>query len=766
MQTGTLAFLLGVWLVQLQPVLPSISWLLVAIVIFLPFYRRQRYPVSLALAFFTGLLWATLYAQLRLDDALPAGLEGEEVVVIGEVTTLPERAARRSRFLFEVERLEHQGRHFESPSRIRLSWYEGAPELVPGQRWQLKVKLKRPHGMMNPGGFDYEQWLFQQGIRATGYVRNWSDNRLLEEGLGAAPVERLRYRLQQRLSASLEGEEFGGMIRALAIGDRGGISDEQWALLLDTGTNHLMAISGLHIGLVAGLVYLLALRLWCLSAAACLWLPAPRAAAVAAVAAAIGYAALAGFSVPTQRAMLMLALLMGAIFWMRPIRPARVLSIVLLLVMLHDPLVVLSPGFWLSFAAVAVILFGMGGRLNPGGLWWRWGRVQWLVALGLSPLLLLLFGQAALVAPLANLLAVPMVGLVVVPLTLTGTLLLPLWQWGGASLLHLAAWLTAQLWPLLQFLAEVLPALQLATAPWWAYLLALPGLVWLLAPRGWPLRLAGIVPLMPLLLWQPQSLEEGAARFTLLDVGQGLAAVVETRHHLLVFDTGQRFPSGFNTGESVLLPYLRYQGWAAIDALIISHGDNDHIGGARVLAEALPVWRVVTSVPHKMGWIAHESCRRGDSWQWDGVEFQLLHPERLIGKGRGNNDSCVLRVKAGDEALLLTGDIEVEAERELTALYGDKLRADTLIAPHHGSKTSSSERFIAAVMPKRVLMPLGYRNRYGFPHQQVRERYERRGIPMLSSSASGAIGLTLGRGRPEVVEYRKFSRRYWHSNDL
>ncbi len=766
MQTRMIAFLLGVVVLQLQSSLPPTPWLAVAVtlpLLAIPFHKRLALLLAALLA---GYLWAIFMAQQRLADRLTPELEGQDVVVVGQVVSLPESSSQRTRFVFEIEKLSYRGEQHAAPSRVRINWYQGAPELLPGQRWQLTVRLKRPRGMMNPGGFDYEQWLFQQGIRATGYVRASGDNRLLESPLIAIPVQRLRYELQQRLDEMLTDEAHAGIIQALAIGVRGGIDDEEWALLLATGTNHLMAISGLHIGLVAGLIYLLLLHLWRLCPRCCLWLPAPRAAAIAAIIAAAIYAALAGFSVPTQRAMLMLILVMGALFWMRPVQPSRLLSLVLLLVILHDPLVVLSPGFWLSFGAVALILYGMRGRLNPGGAWWRWGRVQWLVAVGLSPLLLLLFGQAALVAPLANLIAVPWVGLLVVPLTLLGVLMLGVWEAGGIVLLQWAAWLMQLLWPLLELLAETLPALRQGAAPWWAYALALPAVLWLLAPRGWPLRAAGVLPLLPLLLWQPPPMALGEARFTLLDVGQGLAAVVQTTNHVLVFDTGPKFRSGFNTGQAVVVPFLRAQGREVVDTLIISHGDNDHIGGARAVADALVVERVLTSVPGKMGWIGHEICRRGEQWLWDGVLFELLHPPQLAGRGRGNNDSCVLRVSAGGRSLLLTGDIEQEAERELLAANDSNLHAEILVAPHHGSKTSSSVAFIEAVMPRWVLLPLGYRNRYGFPHEVVSERYRQHGVIMLSSRDSGAISMLLGQEPPVPVEYRKAARRYWHDAEM
>jgi competence protein ComEC len=331
--------------------------------------------------------------------------------------------------------------------------------------------------------------------------------------------------------------------------------------------------------------------------------------------------------------------------------------------------------------------------------------------------------------------------------------------------LHLASWLVDLLWSLLIYMGESLPVLRQAAAPWWTYALALPGVVWLLAPRGWPLRWAGVLPLLPLLLWQPTPLGVGEARFTLLDVGQGLAAVIETRNRVLVFDTGPRFLSGFNTGSAVVVPFLRQQGHEAVDTLIISHGDNDHIGGARAVAKSLPVHRVLTSVPDKMGWIEHEVCRRGERWYWDGVLFELLHPPQMVDKGRGNNDSCVLRVSAAGRSVLLSADIEVEAERELITMYGDKLRTEILVAPHHGSKTSSSAEFIEAVAPRWVLFPLGYRNRYGFPHLTVSERYRQNGVTMLNSSDSGAISFLLGRDELSPGEYRKEARRYWHEAD-
>lgn len=766
MQTGTLAFLFGVLLFQFHEVAPTTPWLFTLALIPLPLIPLNRRFALLIAVLLAGYLWTAFVVQQRLADSLNPTLEGEDIQLQGYISSLPEVSSRRSRFLFKVEGLRHQGEEYVAPSMVRLSWYKEAPTLRPGERWQLTVRLKRPRGMMNPGGFDYERWLFTNGIRATGYVRHSSDNRLLDGSARSAPLQSLRYQIKESLERALAGSERGGVIQALAIGDRSGISDEEWSLLLATGTNHLMAISGLHIGLVAGMAFFLMRQLWRLCPACCERLAAPRAAAVVAILAALVYAALAGFSVPTQRAMLMLLMVMGAIFWLRSIQPVRLLLIALGLVLLHDPLVVLSPGFWLSFCAVGLIIYGMAGRIAPSGWWWRWGRVQWVVALGLSPLLLWLFGQAAAVAPLANLLAVPWIGLLVVPLTLVGTLLMSVWSWGGEALVTLAAWLTELIWPLLLFLGETVPSIEAVTAPWWCYALALVSVLWLLAPRGWPLRWLGIFPVIPVLLWQPTPIPSGQARFTLLDVGQGLAAVVETQNHRLVFDTGPRFPSGFNTGDAVVAPFLNHHGHGAVDMLVVSHGDNDHIGGAQALVEEVAVAKVLTSVPQKMSWTPHQRCQRGDDWQWDGVNFAILHPAKPGQTQRGNNDSCVLRVEAGGDAVLLTGDIEWAAEMELVAGSGAALQSDVLIAPHHGSKTSSSRAFIDAVSPRWVLFPLGYRNRYRFPHEVVTARYQQREIERLSTSESGAITFMLGQGELKPSEYRREARRYWHARDM
>jgi competence protein ComEC len=421
---------------------------------------------------------------------------------------------------------------------------------------------------------------------------------------------------------------------------------------------------------------------------------------------------------------------------------------------------------WLCFGSVALLLYAMQGRLSTRSRWWRWGRVHWVAGFGLLPLMVLFFQQTSLTAPLANAVAVPWVGLVVVPLSLLGTLLTPVIPLAGEGLLALAAWVLSLLWPLLEWLAQWQPAVALAAPSGWALLFAAIAIVWILAPRGWPARWAGSVLLLPLLVMRPDRPTEGEAWFTLLDVGQGLAAVVQTREHLLVFDTGLAFSSGNDSGGNIILPFLRHHGRGAIDTLVVSHGDSDHIGGMETLLALGQVKRLLTSVPGKMPAVPFEVCSAGQSWQWDGVHFEMLHPAAELA-GRGNDDSCVLRVSGQGYNMLLTGDIEAPAEYELLARTPESLRADLLVAPHHGSKTSSTQAFIAAVEPRWVLFPTGYRNRYRFPVKSIVERYRQAEVEMFDTASSGAITVRSDPLDGAVIEeYRKSHMRYWHSEPL
>lgn len=816
MRRTALGILIGTAGLQQLSRLPDLSWswfflfsslLALGLVFYVGRDRRFR---SFYSAFFTttmvvllcagaGFFWTSLTAHWLLAGELPKQLEGQDVMVEGLIASLPESSSsssagqQRMSFQFVPDRLEWRGEPQPLPGKLLLSWYQHPPPLRVGERWRLRVRLKRPHGFMNPGGFDYEAWLFRQGIRAKGYVREARKsagqdepavvNQRLAAAAGAYPVHQLRQRLRERLQLALKDHPLRGIVLALAIGDRQQIDRSQWQVLTRTGTNHLVAISGLHVGLVAGFAFFAVRRLWRLSARAVTLWPAAKAGAIAGLLAAIVYALLAGFSVPTQRALVMVAVVMLATLLQRHTRPSSLLALALILVLVMDPMAVLAPGFWLSFGAVGVILYGMSGRLAMRSAWWKWGRVQWLVALGLFPALVLLFQKASLVAPLANLVAVPWVSLVTVPLTLLGAVLLGPLHVIGEWLLGLALWSLEGLWWWLEMLGQWRFAQWLQGAPpVWAIAVALLGVVWLLAPRGVPARWVGAVGLLPLVFLHLAPLPLGEAQLTLLDVGQGLATVVQTRNHLLVFDAGPRFGSGFNTGEAVVAPYLLAQGRGRIDTLVVSHSDNDHMGGVASLLAALPVRRILSSEPQKIVGADAQPCTAGQQWRWDGVQFAMLNPVAFVETSnptatqtkphtrrlKRNNRSCVLRVQAGEDSVLLSGDIEEVTERGLVARLGERLRSDVLVVPHHGSKTSSSVAFVEAVSPRIALFPVGYRNRYGFPKAEVVQRYRDRHVQVFDTASHGALEIRLGEAGdlPQVRRYRQTAARYWHDQPL
>ncbi len=776
MRAAALGFLAGAWMLQQLASLPDWRWslLLPAISLFLCLTPVVRFTLVRVAGFaLLGFFWALAVGHTMSGGGLNPVLEGRDVLVEGTIVSLPDPLGHRSRFQFQAERLwlaDAPLRWREKPpGKLLLNWYRNAPPLRVGERWRLRLRLKQPNGFMNPGGFDYEGWLFGQGIRAKGYVRKAQaddENRRLQAASGHV-VDRLRQTLRDGIHSTLAGHPQTGLVTALAVGDRSAIEDTQWDMLIRTGTNHLLAISGLHVGLVSGMAFFLVRWLWRRSARASLHWPAPKAGAVAALLAATIYAALAGFAVPTQRALAMVAVLMLALILQRQIRPSSLLALALLVVLVIDPLAVLAPGFWLSFAAVAAILLGMSGRVGTMRGWRSWGRVQWVVTLGLLPLLILLFQRASLVAPLANLLAVPWVSLLTVPLTLLGSLLwLPFPTLGG-WLLSIAAWSLSVLWWVLEWLgAWSLAQWTQSAPPAWAVASGLLGALLLILPRGFPARWLGWVWLLPLLVARPSMPAPGEAEFTLLDVGQGLAAVVHTQGHVLVFDTGPRFSSGFDTGEAVVAPFLRQRGLTELDLLIVSHGDNDHIGGALPLAAELPPAQVLSSVPQRLAELGAGPCLGGMRWEWDGVGFELLHPQAdfAVGRQQENNRSCVLRVTTTGGSVLITGDIERPAETYLLVSQPDRLAAEILVVPHHGSRTSSSEAFIDAVAPQFALFPVGYRNRYGFPKEDIAERYRRRGIRLLDSASHGAIRFRLGgmEGVRLMDTWRQSARRYWH----
>ena len=702
-----------------------------------------------------GAGWSALVAQHRLAEALPAELEGKDLQLTGIVASLPNRFDDGQRFVFEVESASDGSRAVTIPSRIALGWYaaeQSSPVLIPGQRWQLTARLKQPHGQRNPDGFDAEAWWLTEGIRANGYVRQ-NPAVLRDEFVISVRdlVGRARHILRERIQQALPDARFAGVIVALVIGDQRGIEADDWDVFTRTGVGHLISISGLHITMIAALFSGLAHFLWrhsfFIGTQLPLWLPARKAAAVAGLLSAIGYVALAGFGIPAQRTLLMLAVAALAVWCNALLSASQLLACALLVVLMFDPWAVLWPGFWLSFGAIACLLFAASGRMTNAGGWRNALRsatqTQWAVTAGLLPLTLLLFAQVSLISPLANAVAIPVVSAVVTPLALLGVVLpAPLCGW-VLQLAHGSLALLAQ--GLQWFAALPLAVWQAPTPGWFETVLALAGTAWLLCPRGWPLRWAGLFAWLPLLMAQPSAPGRGFW-VTAFDIGQGNALLIETPSFRLLYDTGPAYSAAADGGNRVILPYLRARGIDTLEAVVISHSDIDHAGGARSLMKAMDIGWVASSLPagHALRDARHVDCVAGQRWRRDGVQFEFLHP--LVSDSdvaKPNARSCTLKISAGNYAVLLTGDIEAPQERALLQRAAEQLRADVLLAPHHGSGTSSTPAFLDAVAPKIALFQVGYRNRYRHPKAEVVERYHQRGIAVLRTDRSGAVSLQI-----------------------
>jgi len=769
MRLGTIAFLIGIVIALQFTYLPDRAW---SFWLFPLLIVLSRFPrISALTLLLCGVLWLSLRASILLDGTLGTQLEGKDAIIEGSIVSIPVRKQNSSRFIFEIDTMTVGDDAFTNVRQVRLSWYGGDSTLIAsGQRWRLQVRMKRPYGSMNPGGFDYERWLFQQRINATGYVRNGKFNIRLADSSIINSFYQLRQHLYDRISSLIKDSEQMGLIQALALGERSQISRDQWQRLQDTGTSHLVAISGLHIGLVAAWVFFIVRWLWPRSFGAYLPIPAPQVAAVIAWCAALIYAAMAGFSIPTQRALIMITVVTLSVIIKRPIALSHVWALSLIAVLIYDPLAALSPGFWLSFAAVGVILYGLGNRLRSDSLWWRYGRVHVIVALGLIPLLVLLFQKVPVLSPIANFIAVPIVSLMTVPLILIALPFVDILPMVSEWLLRIAEYS-------LQILQVILVFLQ----PYSSVPMDMPeptifivtsfvvGTLWLMVPNGWPARWLGVFGFLPLFFFSVDRPAHNAYWLSVLDVGQGTAIVVTTNSHNLVYDTGAKYSERFDMGRAVVLPYLNSILAGHIDVLVVSHEDNDHMGGAASILNEIMVNEVFSSVPERFNNENGKACIAGQSWNWDGVSFEFLHPDSdyvvTNQRRQRNNRSCVLRISNGVETVLLPGDIERHAERYLLAQQNNELSADIVVAPHHGSRTSSTKDFVLNIDPEYVVYTVGYRNRYGFPKSQVIKRYDELGAKAYRSDDSGALRFILD-GDGDIAppeEYRLQQRRFWHT---
>ena len=745
------AMLAGVSLVQLFPSLPPRAFALACLLPALVLYLRgmgRRWPG----AFVLGACWACACGQAAMAQRLPAALSGQDFKVEGRVLGLPSRDDQGQRFDFRIEQAKED---FLRGKKVRVSWYgQGAPAIEPGSRWRMQLRLKRPRGVLDPGGSDGEMRARVQGIAASASVREPRSARLLANGAG---VDAWRARWSTRIEQSLpEGQ--ARFVQALALGDTRALGDRDWEVLRATGLTHQIAISGFHVGMVASFAALLVLGLHRLLPWLGRALPAPQSAATAALLAATGYAALAGFALPTVRTLLMIAAVLLGKLLRRGGSMGESLALALLAILCADPLAVLTPGFWLSFAGVAWLGWCLPAREQSGHVR-GFLQAQGVATLALLPLTAWFFGQASLPGPVANLLGIPLISLVVVPLCLLGLLASWVCPALAAPCWQLAANVMDWLWHWLEQLASWPPAM------WWlpeasllALVLACMGVFWLLLPRAVPAKPLAVLLFLPLLWPDQHTPRPGEVDIDVLDVGQGLSVLVRTQHHALLYDAGP-VSAGGPDADTVVVPALHALGLRRLDTLLISHGDADHAGGMASVRRAWPRARVLGVE----GWAQPGMglCRDTQAWRWDGVDFRVLHPPPWFPYLK-NESSCVLRVEAGGRVALLPGDIGKAVEARLLHLYPMQLPAELLLVPHHGSRSSSSEAFVARVHPAVAVASVGAGNSFGLPRAEVVERYQAAGARVLATYAGGALSFRLGaKGLRLRCARRLQQARYW-----
>ncbi|POZ59956.1 DNA internalization-related competence protein ComEC/Rec2 [Chromobacterium alticapitis] len=739
-------WVLGIAICAFLPELPSASWLGAWIVGAAVLARRagsrwRPWLVGL-LAVSLGLGYAAWRAQARLEQELSPAWAKRPIAFVASVRGLPVPGEYGTRLTLEVERTLTPGAAL--PPRVQLFDYR-KQEWPPGSRWRLAANFKPRRGSANAFGFDAEQWLWSEGLLASGSAGK-ARERLADSMDLTAWVDGWRATQVARVERILGVGRESALVSALTVGAQQRVAAADWRLFAATGLTHIVSISGLHITMMAGMVAWAcarALRRWPLTRS-------PRVAtAVAAWLAAAVYALLAGFSVPTQRTLFMLLVASGCLISRRQLSPFQAWWLALALVLALDPFSVLAPGLWLSFGLVAALMLGTWARRRPESAWRAALSGQWAAGVASLVPLAAWFGGFPLVSPLANALAIPYVSMLLTPLSLLAVLS----PWDG--LLPLAGIAVRGFYLGVEWLAQG-PAWHVAGSPWPLLALAAAGSVWLIAPRGVPGKGLAAVLLLPLLLYRPPGPAPGAVRATVFDVGQGLSLLVQTANHALLFDTGA------GDAERVVLPQLRGLGVDSLDVLLLSHHDADHDGAANGVLRALPVRRLLAGQPQSLAPWRAQPCRQGDGWSWDGVRFEVLGPPPAAAGDEDNARSCVLRVSGARHALLVSGDAPLSIEDALAAQYGDRLRSTVLIAGHHGSRTSSGEAWLNAARPRLALISAGYLNRYRHPHPEVLRRLREHGALALRTDQDGALTLELA-DEPAWRCLRRESPRYWRA---
>ncbi len=776
MRLLSLSLLLGTLPILFLQSLPNAYWLggiLLFSLLLGAFYKYKFKNVSIkflmVFGFLVGLFISTVTAQLLLDKRLPSQWQGQDMIVQGSVVDIPENREDGTRLRFKISHATLLANKDEGGSNkriklsgvIRLGWFQQRQTIKAGESWQLRIRLKRPSGFLNPGGFDYEKWLFTERIIATGYIRKSIEQNHRLKPASWWSLNRWREKIHQNIQEKVANKPAAAVLSALVVAIRTELSDQQWQQLQKTGTNHLIAISGLHIAIVAAFGFFPVMLIWRLFPKLNERIPLQVVGSISGGIFAIIYAMLAGFTLPTQRALIMVIIALLALMGRRHYTSSQILSFALLAVLLIDPLAAMTISFWLSFVAVALILYFLNRQIKKPFL--QLIKLQVWLSLAMLPLTLIFFGSASLASPIANIVAIPWVSLIVVPISLLALVFMPISSWVSGSLFNIAAITVDYLFAGLNFLSQSpLSSLNPTEVPLLYLLMAFAGLLFLILPKGFPGRWLGLVALIPALLFTAEKPNQGAFSFTMLDVGQGMASVVETANHSLIYDTGTRFSDTFDIGKLVVIPYLRSQGIDSIDRMIISHEDIDHRGGAAYITKSIDVKSVLSSEVNILANHKVEHCTKGMKWQWDGVNFEILSPD-LDYQENENNRSCVLLVSNQHHSLLLTGDIQKKTEKRLVNDYKKQLSSEVISVPHHGSKTSSTAEFIEYTSPKLALITAGFRSRFGHPKAEVIARYKEQGVRLMDTVSDGAIQVNFPTDKAEISAsaYREKARGFW-----
>jgi competence protein ComEC len=753
----------GIAVVAWLPHLPSLSFLSICtacVAVTARWYRHRWWGWLLALLL--GLGWGSAFGYHTRAELLPVALEQQSLLLEGRIVGLVEQSTGFAekpvlRFRFAVDRCETAPGTacVATPRRVQLSWYETDIEPASGERWRLRAKLKRPRGFANPGGFDYEAWLVANRIGGVGYIERSRDDVRIQPA-SSWSVDGWRARARDYLQRRLHAAQHRDLLLGLLVGDGSAIGPAAWDTFRATGTVHLFVVSGLQIAFSGGLALWFS-RLWWRSPLAVSTRRSGWLGALPALLVAVAYALLAGMGLPIQRALIMFAIFLWTLTARREVRASSGWVMALWLALLCDPLAVLDVGFWFSFIAVGALLMAVAGQRAPHRA--RWWRAQYAIFAASLPVLLALSGQFTWLSLPANLLAIPLSTFVSMPLAFLAVIADGistgvgdhLWQWSDRTLDWLCIYLqwlqqhgAAAIWH-----AAGVNALSIACAAVFALLTLLP--------RGIPGRALALCFLLPLFFPRLDTIAQGASRVTVIDVGQGLSVLVETAEHRLLYDTGPPFGPERSVAELTVTPLLHQRGIKNLDAVVVSHRDNDHAGGWPELAQQFGVSRLL--VGERIGDMRSEYCRAGMHWQWDGVDFDMLYPDST--DASGNNASCVLQIRSGGSTILLTGDIERSAESALLA--NPQLQPITLLlAPHHGSKSSSTAAFVARTRPHHVVFSCGYRNRFRHPHPDVEQRYRASGAALYNTALDGALLFDFDeRGVQQITRQRSQLRHYW-----